>query len=192
LVSSAHRLVSIAHRLVSIADHLVSSADHLVSSVHQLLSSAARIIWWVCASFGEQCASFGEQCGSLSSSTGRLLHSFNRKVCLPTVQFPVGGRTTAVSCSVCRLPTVIQADAMRVNNVQVSPLHDRLAATGHRASATQVNRIVVRTSDVQLEIRVSRFSVPQHIAQLKVLLGGVYCRTSFKISRLLLQHWDVL
>jgi hypothetical protein len=44
--------------------------------------------------------------------------------------------------------------AMRVSNAQVSPLHDRLAATGHRASATQVNPIIVRTSDVQLEIQV--------------------------------------
>jgi hypothetical protein len=29
--------------------------------------------------------------------------------------------------------------AMRVSNAQVSPLHDRLAATGDRASATQVS-----------------------------------------------------
>ena len=44
--------------------------------------------------------------------------------------------------------------AMRVSNVQVSPLHDWLAAIGDRASATQVKPIVVRTSDVQLEILV--------------------------------------
>jgi hypothetical protein len=53
--------------------------------------------------------------------------------------------------------------AMTVDNVQVSSLHDQLAATGDRASATQVSHVVVRTNDFHLEVRVFAFLFPDFL-----------------------------